>query len=207
MMVLFHHCVPLDFVQDVDVLVPSKEMSVRHLEWWNKNKKPDDYEYHDATGPNLWLQERTGFYPLFMALDDVEMCGYDANWRTSLSSTWKNGRTVTLERRHAGEYPNVVLFSFDDVRSPVFLDYQYWFFVLNRSYGKHGNVTPYEERLIFKPKRTKAQWLRGSKNGVMVVVPSLDLRTCCRVWVRNEATRKLLSKRFENVQVKRIPVC
>ena len=207
-MPMFHHCVPLDFIRDVDVLVPSKEVTIKYTDWCHRDgERAQDWEYFDDVGPNLWLQERTGFYPLFVAVGDegIFQAGYNANWRRVTSIKYDGDKRITTQRR-AGQFPNVVLFSFEDVPDPVFVDYQYWFIVLGRSNGKR-DVSAYDQKLIFKPKRTRQRWLRTSRSGdVMAVVPSLDLRTACRVWVRNEDSRKLLEPRFRNVQVKRVPV-
>jgi hypothetical protein len=66
-----------------------------------------------------------------------------------------------------------------------------------------------EYRGVFKRSWSRTDWLRKAHKeacAVQVLVPKLDLRKACEVWVRNHATRgKLESMGFTNVIVKRLP--
>jgi hypothetical protein len=195
MKVWYHHIVPFHRVK-YDVIVPVREYS-------------DDQWFIPAYE---WLHDRLGFWPLFVAVgipSDVSMTGYQSNWRRFLGGTFQGKRYNKIYVKK-GEAPNYVLFSFRHVEG-VFTDYMSWHFVL----GARGNrpqedVTDNECRQLFKKSWPRSRWLhkaRKERSEVQLIAPSLDLRTACRIWCRNKATKKALEKMgFRNVRVKRIPV-
>ncbi|MCK4614484.1 MAG: hypothetical protein KAU14_06750 [Thermoplasmata archaeon] len=164
-------------------------------------KSPPAYSGPDFKDAYLWLKKEVGFYPTFLAVgtteEDIRMTGYQDNWRVKISDK---------KCRKRGEFPNMVLFSFEDVDG-IFTDYDYWHLVLNASY-KDYQMTDYEKRLIFKPSWQKSKWLRkANKNphSVQLITKTLYLPGAERIWVRNRQTKKLLEFRgFRNVEVKRI---
>jgi hypothetical protein len=145
----------------------------------------------------LWLEKEVGFYPLFLAVgateEDIKMTCYGDNW-------------IAKTSRKKGEFPNNVLFSFNDVKG-VFTDYQYWHFILNAN-NKNYSMTYHEKKLIFKPSWKESDWLRKARkepHSVQLVAPKLYLPDASRIWVRNNATRSLLNKLgFQNIEVRRI---
>ena len=184
---LYHHCRSLDSITYGEV---------------RANPKYFDPDFKDAY---IWLKEEIGFCPLFLAIgttnDDILMTGYANQWRRIISEG-PNGK----EYRKKGEFPNNVLFSFEEVDG-VFTDYGYWHLALG-SY--RDNITDYEKRLIFKPSWPKSKWLRNSKKrlqSVQLVTPRLYLPDAKRIWVRNKQTQKVLERMgFDNIKVKRIPI-
>ena len=188
-MLLFHHSMDLDEVVLGEI---------------QGNPNFSDPEFKNAY---LWLEREVGFYPLFLAVggteDDIRMTGYQDNWRIRTSYTYVNGK-IKGHYRKAGEFPNVILFSFEDIDG-IFMDYDYWHLVLNSS---NKNITDYEKRLIFKPSWTKAKWLRKSSeypHSVQLVTSKVVLPKAARIYVKNKKTKKSLENiGFSNVDVKRI---
>lgn len=169
-----------------------------------------------------WLEERVGFYPLFLAVgateDDIRMTGYQNQWRRVASYSKAGNEYVK-----PGEFKNNVLFSFRHVNG-VFTDYMIW----NIIYGSLINVLnfkddpefqkelmeeanrPFLSKLMFKKSYSRADWLRFARKNphhVQLLAPRLDLRAADRVWVRNEWTAEVLRRRgFKNVETKRLSV-
>lgn len=168
-----------------------------------------DFEKHDFQYALDWLENEVGFYPLFLGFgeteDDIGITGYQNQWRVRISSTFKDGK-ISGEYRKKCEFPNHVLFSFDELEG-VFLDYDYWHIVLNST---GTEITEQEKRWIFKYSWDKNKWKRKARTNpgtVQFVVPRLDLRTSKRIFCRNNRTRNLLEEMgFNNVEVKRIKV-
>jgi len=188
-MLKYHNCIDLE-----NTIYGELESNIKYSE-------PD---YKKAYS---WLEKQVGFYPLFLAVgeteEDMRMTGYQNNWRRLILMS-RNGN----EYRKKGEFPNLVLFSFEEVDG-VFMDYDAWHFVLNAGY-KNYNMTDYEKRCLFKPSWSKSKWLRKAKkepHRVQLAAPKLYLPDAKRVWVRNKKTKRLLGDMgFESVEVKRIKI-
>lgn len=186
-MLQYHHCRSLDSVV------------------YGKVKADFEYSDPDFKYAYSWLEKEVGFYPLFLAVgtteEDIRMTGYQNQWRRLLSKG-PNGKEYTK----GGEFPNDVLFSFENVDG-IFMDYNNWHLALNAGY-KNYQITDYEKRLIFKPSWPTSKWLRKAKktpHSVQLVTQSLYLPDSQRIWVRNQQTRALLiSMGFENVETKRL---
>jgi hypothetical protein len=162
---IFHHCMPLEEVK-YGILIPNPQKTRQHA------IDADDAAF--SVKANNWLKKEVGFYPLFMAvgatIDDIRATGYDFQWRKKIG--FVNGKYIY---RKAGEFPNLVLFSFDQVEG-TFVDYDYWFIALNDA-GSGYETGPQHKKWIFKYSWNKARWLRKvQKNpcSVMMVVPKLD---------------------------------
>ena len=194
---LYHHCRSLDSIVFGDVKADST------------HQDPDSKDAYS------WLEKQIGFKPLFLSVgeneDDLRMTGYPDNWRrvikTKIVRRRKDGIYIHKNiLRKKGEFPNEVLFSFEDIGG-VFMDYDYWPIVLNSEY-KNYELTDYETRLIFKPSYKKSDWLRKAGReaaSVQIVTKSLHLPDAARIWVRNKKTKKLLDdKGFNNVEVRRL---
>ncbi len=187
---MYHYCMPFEDVS-YGVLVPDPARC-----------DPDCRKAHE------WLAAELGFWPVFIAVgDSLEsywMTGYHDNWGRVVS--WSAEGTVL---RKAGEYPNHVMFSFDNLDG-VFMDHEYWFLVLNaRNPDKEVGLV--QKRWIFKPAWSRRRWLRHSlqedTTSVQLVCERLDLRAAKRVWVRNRQTKHALGRLgFLGVEVHRIPV-
>lgn len=167
-----------------------------------------------------WLADRVGFWPLFLGVGchawDLQLTGYQNQWRRILSQS----RDETIYRR-AGEFPNMVLFSFEDAPpGAVFSDYHAWHIVLNAidwaaRVGHELGLRPLGvsvERQVLKPSWSRADWLRKARRApasVQAVVPELDLATATAIWGRNQPTRRrLIDLGFsaERVAVRRLRV-
>ena len=171
----------------------------------------------DLKAEYSWLEKQVGFYPLFLAVGETEqdicMTGYNNNWRRVISSeiVGRDARGNCIQKnilRAAGEFPNYVLFSFENVEG-VFMDYINWHLVLNSSHNNY-QMTEYEKRLIFKPSWTKSRWLRKATerpHTVQFVTERLCLPDAGRIWTHNSKTKLRLEKMgFRNVAVKQISV-
>jgi len=208
---MFHHCMPLALVS-YDEIVPSEDISRNSCKRNSGDATMDKLDEDMWVCPNLWLEKQVGFYPLFMAYGHSDMnigiTGYDNNWRSCVSSCYRNGKYVGV-RRKKGEFPNYVLFSYASVPDAVFMDYLDWFLVLN-SYNIGYDIRQRYVKMIFKRSWSVADWRRRVKKHpgtVMAVVPKLDLRTADAVSARNAATvKELTSMGFSNVRTARIPV-
>ena len=186
-MLQYHHCRSLD-----GIVYGRVEASSEHA---------DEY-FKDAYS---WLEKVVGFYPIFLSVgttdDDIRMTGYQNQWKRILSEGHNR-----KEYRKKGNFPNDVLFSFEDING-VFMDYNYWHIALNASH-KNYQMTDYEKRLIFKPSWPKSKWLkkaRKNQHSVQLVTPELYLPGAERIWVRNQQTKELLtSMGFDNVESRRL---
>jgi hypothetical protein len=196
---LFHHSRSLEHVRFGTVQPARPGHSPSSAEddgWWSI--------YESAY---RWLEERTGFWPLFLAVGRdrwaLDMTGYGMNWRRLLSTS-RDGSTY----RKPGEFPNQVLFSFDALNpTGVFTELGWWTRVLN---AHNGPVGRWVEKCLFKRSWNPARWLRAARRwegAVQVVVPELDLRTASAIWCRNRNTRAELIRmgwRPDRVSVQRV---
>jgi hypothetical protein len=168
----------------------------------------------DLKDAYFWLEKEVGFYPIILAVgktdEDIRMTGYQNQFGRILTESSK-GNTY----RKKGEFPNDVLFSFENVDG-IFMDYMYWHIVLNSSY-KNYQITDYEKRLIFKPSWNKTDWLRKAKknpHSVQLVTSKLYLPYAKRIWVRNKDTKETLEEKgfnnnnnnYNNIEVKRLTI-
>ena len=178
------------------------------------NPQYSDPEFRNAYS---WLEKQVGFYPLFLAVgtteDDIRMTGYQSQWAkvngSEIVGRRKNGSYIQRHiLRKKGEFPNYVLFSFEEVDG-VFTDFDYWHIPLGAIMNGYG-VTDYEKRLTFKPSWPKSKWLRKARknpHSVQLVASTLYLPDAKRIWVRNQQTKnQLKSMGFENVEVRRLLV-
>lgn len=162
----------------------------------------------DFDGAYEWLAKEVGFNPLFLAVgsstEDRRMTGYQDQWTRKIPD-WPNG----MKYREKGDIPNKVMFSFADLPSGVFVDYDYWHTVLN-SQNTNYDVNRWVKKLLFRPTWDKEKWIgwaNENPHSVQYVVPELDLRKADEIWVRNKITQNTLSNMgFENAEIKRIPV-
>ena len=163
----------------------------------------DLYFFKDAY---KWLEKEVGFFPIFLAvgttLNDIRMTGYQGQWGRFLSWSPEEGGKY----RKKGEFPNRVLFSFDEIDG-IYMDFDAWHLVLNSQHNNY-QLTEYEKRLMFRYSWSKADWLRRARKdpeSVQLVTPKLDLRKSKRIEVRNKSTKKKLEEiGFTNVKVNRI---
>ncbi|MFA5331765.1 MAG: hypothetical protein WC342_05255 [Methanoregula sp.] len=158
-----------------------------------------------------WVEERLGFFPLFLAVGKLEeiawMTGYQDNWRVVTGGeTGESGYRKICRKK--GEFPNLALLSFESVEG-VFMDYDYWHIALNACMND-SRVSRQEESWIFKPSWTKSRWLHAVLAGthpVQLVTSALPLTDAREIRVRNQVTRRLIKSRgFGDVRVLRIPV-
>ena len=194
---MYHHCMDLEAVIYGEI---------------KANPKYADKVFKKAY---KWLENEVGFYPLFLGVgnnkDSVVITGYNHQWAKKIGSKpvrkTKKGYYISKNiLRKKGEFPNYVLFSFDNVEG-VFTDYESWYIPLNHI--TNGNkVSDYEKRLVFKYSWKKSDWLRKARKdsgSVQLVTSKLYLPDAKRVWVRNKKTKKSLEEiGFENVRVKRL---
>ena len=207
---LFHHCSNLSFVR-YGTFIPAEQHTLNnsYINGWFDDDLPWDLD----TKANNWLKNEEGFYPLFMSvgdsIDDIYTTGYQNNWRVTTGQRLdKKTNKMYYKQRRKGEFPNQVLFSFENVDC-VFLDHEYWCIIYSNA-ANGVETTSQEKRWVFKYSWNRSKWLRRAANDpgrVMCVVSRLDLRQADRIWVRNNKTKKALEKMgFENIFAKRIPV-
>ncbi|MFC1697133.1 hypothetical protein ACFL1H_02275 [Nanoarchaeota archaeon] len=194
-MLRYHHCRDLEAVVCGEV------------------KGNPDYYDKDLKYAYDWLAEQVGFDLIFLAVgntyDDLLMTGYDHNWTRIIGSKIvgenRNGYIQKNILRKKGEYLNEILFSYENIEG-VFTDHDAWHITL----AGPEHMTPYYERLLFKPSYTKSKWLWYAKknpHSVQLVVPKLNLAEADRIWCRNKKTKKYLEDLgFSNVEVQRIKV-
>jgi len=172
--------------------------------------RPDPkYSDPDFLPAYRWLEERVGFFPLFVAVGNSN----SARWNTGYQNQWrvKVGYDLDSQRpiyRKKGEFPNEALFSFADL-SGIFYDSGWWCIVLNDCLNSN-HVDKQTQRCLFKASRSKSKWLNQAKKNpgsVELIVPFLDLSRATTIWVRNQKTKKVVETLgFCDVQVKRIHI-
>lgn len=184
----YHHARPLESV----LYGPIRQKSP--LEYMQESDRDVAKMFDDSY---RWLQDKLGFYPLFMAVgrqeEDLRMTGYQAQWR---------------KRKNREVRRNDVMFSYRNKPGDgVFLDFDYWHLVLNNSDIKKDSK---EWGSLFRPSFIKHDWVSYANkhpHSVQLVVPELDLSAADQVMVRNEETKKRLEAMgFRNVLVARLKV-
>ena len=105
--ILYHHCMPLSQVT------------------YGTVRADPAYASPDFLPAYEWLEDQIGFFPHFVSVGNNESAlyrtGYQDNWRV-----WTGGDIIQGENRKnyrkKGEFPNLVLLSFDHLEG-VFMDY------------------------------------------------------------------------------------
>jgi hypothetical protein len=190
---LFHHCISLDAVR-FGTIRPERKFS--------------DPEFLPAYE---WVEEIIGFFPIFYAVGQINaalpMTGYADNWRYLTGGEMVNGIYQKTYNRK-GNFPNLALFSFDTING-IFMDFQSWHIALNACMNG-GNVTPAEQRMIFKPSWSRSRWIRAALNGthlVQLIAPELPLPLAKRGYVRNTKTKRIVERMgFPDITIKRVKV-
>jgi hypothetical protein len=158
-----------------------------------------------------WLEQEIGFFPHFLAVGNSETVirrtGYADNWRV-FDRGEVTGNRYQKYYHKKGEFPNLVLLSFDDVEG-VFMDYLSWHIAINACMNKKP-VLKQEMKMILKPSWDKRRWIRAAEKGshrVDLLTPGLSPGRASRICVRNQATKKKMESRgFWNIEVMRILV-
>lgn len=172
--------------------------------------KPD-FSYPDFLPAYEWLEKEIGFFPHFFAVGKAEKIirrtGYADNWRVfSHGEFTGNGYQKFYHKK--GEFPNLVLFSYDDTEG-VFMDGLSWNIAINACLN-NKKVSGQEVRMIFKPSWNKRRWILAAEKGshwVDLLTPEVSLGAASRIYVRNLVTKKKMECRgFRNIEVRRIPV-
>jgi hypothetical protein len=158
-----------------------------------------------------WFEQEIGYYPFFLAVGRsaaaLAMTGYDDNWRIVAGREYPDG-SYDIVHRKRGEFPNLVLFSFDDPDG-TFMDYVSWHAALRAGIiGK--KVTPREREKIFRPSWSRSRWIREAEDGnrqVQLGAPVLPLDHATAIGVRNRETGRFLHQMgFVEPRVLRIRV-
>jgi len=190
---LYHHNIPVEQVI-YGTILPDRKFS-----------------YPDFLRSYEWVERETGFSPIFYAVGPCDTAipttGYSDNWRALTGGAFEDG-VYRKRYRKKGEFPNLAVFSFDQVDG-VFMDYMSWHIALN-AYQNGRTVTSYERRMIFKPSWTRRHWLQAALKGthsVQLVAPELPLHRAARVYVRNLKTKRYIEHMgFSGVEVMRLKV-
>ena len=190
---LYHHCMPFS-----------------QIRFGSITANPD-YSYSDFLPAYEWLEQEIGFFPHFLSVGNSETVirrtGYADNWRVFDHGEFTdNGYQKFYHKK--GEFPNLVLLSFDYVEG-VFIDDLSWNIAINACMNKK-TVSKQEMKMILKPSWNKRRWVRAAENGshwVDLLTPRLSLDRASRVYVRNQATKKKMERiGFRNILTLRIPV-
>ena len=111
---LYHHCIPVSAVNQ-RIITPEHSPA-----------------YPDFLPAYKWVEEVTGFYPLFLAVGTPEiiwMTGYQDNWRIWTGGDSEDG-IYRKTYRKKGEFPNLAVFSFENPDG-IYMDYDSWHIALN----------------------------------------------------------------------------
>jgi len=139
-MLIFHHARPLTSVK-YDRVFPARQEADKEL--------LPAYE---------WLEERIGFFPLFLAIGNQEwrlrMTGYQDQWKRFLSYDFEAKKRIY---RHKGEFPNYCLFSFDEGTEGTFSkgifinEASWWVFICGAFLNKRPDqITKAQIKSVFK---------------------------------------------------------
>ena len=156
-----------------------------------------------------WLEQEIGFFPPFLSVGNSETVirriGYADNRRVFDRGEFTYSGFQKYYHKK-GEFPNLVLLSFDDVEG-VFMDYLSWHIAINACMNKKP-VSKQEMKMILKPSWNRRRWIRAAEKGslcVHLLTPGLSLDRASRVFVRNQAIKKDMESRgFRNIEVMRI---
>lgn len=185
----YHHSRPLEFVN-----------------YGNVRQNRTVFDEIDAAFDKAfdWLNTQVGFFPLFMAVGENEEAVRSTGWQHQ----WLK-KVYPGDKLRYGEKRNEILFSFQEIENPVFLDCNYWPVIPTNFANGFYDVSERWRKMILKPSWTKSDWIRMSRRriGVEAVVPELDLTKADLISVRNKTTKQLLEDQgFKNVEVSRIRV-
>jgi hypothetical protein len=190
---LYHHCMPFSQVRFGTITADPV------------------YSDSDFLPAYEWLEAEIGFFPHFLSVGNSETVirrtGYADNWRVfDRGECTDTGYRKFYHRK--GEFPNLVLLSFDDMDG-VFMDDLSWNIALNACMNKKP-VSKQEMKMILKPSWNRRRWIRAAETGshwVDLLTPELSLDRTSRIYVRNQATKKNLKMSgFRNIQRLRLPV-
>lgn len=190
---LYHHCMPFSQVRFGTITADP------------------EYSYSDFLPAYEWLEEEIGFFPHFLSVGNsktvIRRTGYADNWRVFERGEFTD-EGYRKFYRGKGEFPNLVLLSFDDADG-VFMDDLSWNIAINACLNK-TNVSKQEMKMILKPSWNRQRWLRAAEtgsHGVDLLTPELSLDRASRIYVRNLATKKNMEiSGFRNIQRMRLPV-
>jgi hypothetical protein len=189
----YHHCMPFSQV---------------HFGTITANP---DYSYSDFLPAYEWLEQEIGFFPHFLSVGNSETAisrtGYADNWRVFDHGEFTGNGYLKFYHKK-GEFPNLVLLSFDDAEG-VFMDDLSWNIAINAC--MHGRtVTRQETKMILKPSWNKRRWIHAAEQDqcwVCLLAPELFLDSASGISVRNQSTKKEMENRgFRNIRTLRIPV-
>lgn len=189
----FHHCMPFSQVQYGTITADPV------------------YADPDFLPAYEWLEQEIGYFPHFLAVGNSETVirrtGYADNWRVFDRGEFAgNGYQKFYHQK--GEFPNLVLLSFDDGEG-VFMDFLSWHIAINACMNKKP-VSKQAMKMILKPSWDKRRWIRAAEkesHRVDLLTPKLSLDRASRICVRNQATKKSMEiMGFRNVEVMRVLV-
>ena len=193
---LFHHCTSLETLLKTECLFG-------HPDWV-------EVEYRKSYA--VW-ERLFGFHPLFLAMgrgpETIVMTGYPNQFGRVVSCRYdqeKKKRVNTL--RPKGEAQNLVLLSFEHCDG-VAHKFDTWEDVFCLSFNSGKCPKLYTDRLVRQGRRCLASWINSAKRKdgyVQLCAASLEPKAACRVWVRNQDTKKALEEQgYQNVEVRRFP--
>lgn len=117
----FHHCMPFEFVV-YDEITAHHEWGTKPITGYSGSGPDNDIVLYENNA-HKWLEKQIGFYPHWCTVGnnthEFYGTGYDGNWKRVL----RRGKDIPTELRKAGDYPNSVLFSWEDLQDGVFADY------------------------------------------------------------------------------------
>jgi len=191
---LYHHCTNLENVV------------------YGKIKPNPKYSDKDFLPSYKWLEKEIGFYPLFLSVGNekeiIRLTGYQNQWRIKTAVEEERADGIYLLRSHRirGDYPNNVLFSFNNLDG-IYTDYTIWEKDVLGDV-QYWNISEYIRKRLFKKSWNKTRWIKKAKmkrQYVQLVKPELDLTKADRILTRNRDTKIKLEKMgFSNVKVKRL---
>ena len=190
---LYHHCMPFSQVHFGTITADPA------------------YSDSDFLSAFEWLKQEIGFFPHFLSVGNSETVirktGYADNWRVFDHGEF-TGNGYQKFYHQKGEFPNLILLSFDDVEG-VFMDDLSWNIAINACMNKKP-VSKQVIKMILKPSWDKRRWIRAAEkrsHWVDLLTPRLSLDRASRVYVRNQATKKSMENSgFRNIRTLRIPV-
>jgi hypothetical protein len=169
------------------------------------------FSFTDFLPAYEWLEQEIGFFPHFLSVGNSERVirrtGYEDNWRVFERGEFSDTGYRKINRKK-GEFPNLVLFSFDHADG-VFMDELSWNIAINACMNGE-TVSKQVMKMILKPSWNKRRWIHAAEKKslwVCLLAPVLSLEKTSRISVRNQSTKKEMEKMgFRNIRTLRIPV-